>query len=266
MRRLDDARVWIGGGVVAVVLVLVAGWFLLVGPKLAQAADVRAQTAEARMANGALRTKVAGLRAQNARIPTLVGQLRTSIAQLPVTPEFAALTSQLGSKAAAAKVTLSSISISAPSTAAAAAPGASAAGSGDGEAASGATTPAPAAGSGTAGAETAGAGTSAASGIAGKLFQVPLTVTTSGTLAAQRAFLTAIQQLGSRAALVGATTVNAGAAEGGSAGPASGTGKTGASSIDGGSTMTTNLTVFVAPQTATTAAELTKLLASRPVR
>jgi hypothetical protein len=84
---------------------------------------------------------------------------------------------------------------------------------------------------------------------AGSIYTVPVSIVSAGTLAAQRQFLDLVQNSGPRTVLVGATKILPNADQRGS-------------SIVGGASMTTDFTVFVAPQSPAVAAQLAKQLAA----
>ena len=257
MSRLQDARVWIGGGVVAAVLILVAGWFLLLGPQLAHAADLRDQASQAQADNAALQGKVGELRRQNAQLPSLVADLRQARSQLPAASDLAGLTTEIGGHAAAAHVAVTSLTV-APATAAASTAAPAASGAASDEGGSGAAGGGGAAGAAASPAPSAPAAGATAPGATGKLYEVPVTVVTTGSLAQQRIFLTRLSTLGPRAVLVGSTQLGAGGS--------GGSGGTDSASLDTASTMTTNLTFFVAPLSAAADAQLAKLLRPEPAR
>ncbi len=250
MKRTDDARLWLGGGALVAVLILVLGWLLLVEPQLERTSTVRAETADAEVSNASLSTRVATLRKQNAQTPALVAELRKVRGQLPIASALAAFTDQVGQQAAQARVTVTSVAVAEPVATA------------DTTASAGT---APTAGDATDADTTSGDTTSApvtAAGPAGKVFAVPVTITTTGSLVQQRAFLGRLQT-GPRAVLVSSSRL----------GPAESTGaaRTGAAatataSIEKASDMTTLLTVFVAPQTPAATAELTRQLNAKTVR
>lgn len=98
---------------------------------------------------------------------------------------------------------------------------------------------------------TSGSGTPAPAkgkpSVAGQLFTIPVTLVTTGALDKQRALLSQLENDGPRRALVASTLFA----------PASGAVT---ASIDAATTMTTQLQVFVAPQTPAAQAELQKQL------
>lgn len=261
MKRTDDARLWLAGGVVAAVLAVAFGWLVLIGPQISQAASLRSQAADQQASNTLLQARVGALRTLSAQLPALVTALGSARAQVPITSALSTFTDQLGRQATQSKVTVTSVAV-APAVAAAdptPAAGAASAGTASGGTASGA------------GSSPGAAGGATAGGPAGKLFAIPVTVITTGSLAQQRAFLTAVRA-GPRASVVTATRLGPGstaagaAGAGGAGGAAAGASAGSAGSIERTSEMTTQLTVFVAPQTPAATAELTRQLTAKPIR
>jgi|BarGraIncu00222A_1022003.scaffolds.fasta_scaffold00264_20 Tfp pilus assembly protein PilO len=96
---MTRTRKWVTGTAVLVLIVLAAGWFLLVSPKKSDAATLQ-QTALAQAAtNDGLRVKVAALKAANAQIPQQEAKLATFHQQVPETPAEPALVRQLSALA-----------------------------------------------------------------------------------------------------------------------------------------------------------------------
>lgn len=264
MKRTDDARLWLAGGVVAAVLAVAFGWLVLIGPQISQAASLRSQAADQQASNTLLQARVGALRTLSAQLPALVTALGSARAQVPITSALSTFTDQLGRQATQSKVTVTSVAVAPAVAAADPTPAASAAGAASAGTASG--TGANAGGS--AGSSPGVAGGATAGGPAGKLFAIPVTVITTGSLAQQRAFLTAVRA-GPRASVVTATRLGPGstaAGAGGAGGAAAGASAGSAGSIERTSEMTTQLTVFVAPQTPAATAELTRQLTAKPIR
>jgi len=265
VKRTDDARLWLAGGVVAAVLGVAFGWLVLIGPQISQAAALRSQAADQQASNTLLQARVGALRTLSAQLPALVTALGSARAQVPITSALSTFTDQLGRQATQSKVTVTSVAVAPavaaadPTPAAGAASAGTASGTGAGAGAN--------AGAG-AGSSPGAAGGATAGGPAGKLFAIPVTVITTGSLAQQRAFLTAVRA-GPRASVVTATRLGPGSTAAGAAGAggaAAGAGAGSAGSIERTSEMTTQLTVFVAPQTPAATAELTRQLTAKPIR
>jgi hypothetical protein len=100
---------WTAGaaGVCAVLLALT--WFALVGPKRAEAADLREQAASARQANDAMQVRTAQLKAQFATLPQRQAELATLVEQMPPTSEVPRFVRSLDALAATADVRLDGV-------------------------------------------------------------------------------------------------------------------------------------------------------------
>lgn len=116
----------------AAVVLLAAGWFLLVSPQRAKAADYQAQAASVRSATSSLQTQLAMLRAQAKTLPAQRAKLQAIATKIPNNPAEPALVRALTKAADDAGVDLVSIApslpalVSAPPTTAAPAAGAGA--------------------------------------------------------------------------------------------------------------------------------------------
>ncbi len=280
MKRTDDARLWLAGGVVAAVLAVAFGWLVLIGPQISQAAALRSQAADQQASNTLLQARVGALRTLSAQLPALVTALGSARAQVPITSALSTFTDQLGRQATQSKVTVTSVAVAPAVAAADPTPAAGAASAAGAAGAAGAASAGTASGTGAGAGANAGAGAGSspgaaggatAGGPAGKLFAIPVTVITTGSLAQQRAFLTAVRA-GPRASVVTATRLGPGSTAAGAAGAAgaggaaAGASAGSAGSIERTSEMTTQLTVFVAPQTPAATAELTRQLTAKPIR
>lgn len=173
--RSQLERLWLAGGVLVVVLTAVLAWFMVVNPKLSEASDADARTADAQTANLALNARVQKLRAQTDALSTIQGALRTVREALPTSADIDVFTRQVSADATRAGVTVTSIV---------------------------AATPVPVSGTGKA---VSGNGV-AAQNVAGQLFSIHVSVVTDGPAAAQQTFLRAMQD-GARVALVTAVSV-----------------------------------------------------------
>src|SRR5512144_1283491 len=80
MTRMQQWSVVTG---LAVVVILLAGWFLLVAPKRGEAADLREQTTAQEQRHQQVRTQLAMLRAQDAKLPAQRARLAQIAAKLP---------------------------------------------------------------------------------------------------------------------------------------------------------------------------------------
>lgn len=232
MKALDNKRFWILGGLVAALLIAAAGWFLLISPELDGASGDRATAQSVRDQNVSLESKVVDLKKQNEELPTYVASLKDALEALPADSGMPAFTRQITAQAAQAHVSVSDITVGGitpytPPIAPDAAPAAD--GSSDDTSASTSTT-------------TAAPTATASTGI----FEIQVSVMTSGPLHAQETFLNSVQTAGPRRALItGTQLIPAGS---------------NTSSIDTDSTATIQMTLFSAPQTPQQEALLQKLL------
>ena len=80
--RLQDKRLWLGGGTAVAVMIVLIGWFLVIDPELSAAATTRAETEAAQAQNVVMGAKNDTLKAQNDN----VAALRTSLSEEGVEP------------------------------------------------------------------------------------------------------------------------------------------------------------------------------------
>jgi len=138
---MTKTRQWMIAAVVAIVVIMAAGWFLLVSPQRAKTADLRGQTAKEQSSSAALRTDLDVLTAQSKQLPAKQAALAKFARQIPSDPALPAMIRALQQAANTAGVALVSIAPAPPGPFTA---GASATRPGPAVAAPGAT-PAPAA-------------------------------------------------------------------------------------------------------------------------
>lgn len=112
-------RKWTILGAVGVVLVLVAGWFLLVSPKKSEAAELRDRATAQESQNDQLRLDIVRLRKQAAGVPEQKALLASIKKAIPDNPALPSLVRDLTSIAAGSNVKLVSL---APATAQAVTP------------------------------------------------------------------------------------------------------------------------------------------------
>jgi hypothetical protein len=242
MSSIQDRRVWIGGGSVAALLIAAIGWFFFVSPELSSASDQHNQAASVRQENAALQVKLKVLQDKSARVGEYTAALRRALEALPSDSGLPQFTRQLTAQAKANGVTLSSVvvgGISSVTTATAPATAATAPATATTPDTSTTSAPVPDPAVATAPATAAGG-----------LYSVQVTIQSTGTLAHEVAFLHVVQVAGPRRALITSTQLAPGA---------------GAKvrSIDAATTVTTQLTVFSAPQSPDQVAQLNKLLSGK---
>lgn len=217
-------RIWLGGGLVLALVIVLGGWFVFIDPERTDTASTRSDIASVQVQNTVLAAKNARLKAQNDDAAALRAGLAAALAELPSDGGLPAFTRQLSAQAAAHEVLLSGVIVGAASAVAAPAVAAPAA-----------TDP------------TATDAAPAATGAASTLMQTIVTVTATGLGRDLTAFLSDIQVAGPRRALVTATQLSP-ADDANGAGP------------DAAASMSLTLSVFSAPLTADDRAALDKLL------
>lgn len=292
----DNKRAWLGGGAVVAVLIVLAGWFLVIDPELSAASANRDQTASSNQQNQALQIRNNVLQEKNNDQGALQAGLAAALAQLPSDGALPAFTRQLSAQANAAGVVLTGVIIGA-ATPVVATGGQTAAAAGLGSTAATTSAAAPA--------TTAAAAPPATS--AG-LVQMTITLNATGLGRDDLAFLRAIQWNGPRRALVTAVQLVPTAPTGATssspttsspttarpttstAKPTTGSKKAGSATagskatsspttsspttvstvvdpamagIDGPCTLTVSLTIFSAPLSPSAQADLDKLLSGK---
>lgn len=121
---MDKIKQWVALTVVGCLGIMAAGWFLLISPKKAEAADVREQAAAQDATNQGLRTKLEVLKAQAKDLPKKQADLARVAAKIPGDPGLPALIRALTAASTSAGVELVSVTPSAPAPVTAAAAGA----------------------------------------------------------------------------------------------------------------------------------------------
>ena len=164
---MDKLKQWVALAVVACLGILAAGWFLLVSPKKAEAADLQAQTASQDAANAQLRTQLEVLKAQAKDLPKKQADLARVAAKIPGDPALPSLIRALTAAGTSAGVQLVSVT---PGTPAAFAAPAAVAGA----------VPPPADPAAPADAAAPATAAVPAAGPAGTLAQIPLTLNVVG--------------------------------------------------------------------------------------
>jgi Tfp pilus assembly protein PilO len=155
-------RRWGIGAAIAALVILAAGWFLLVKPQKSKASDLRTQTATQEQANQLLTTKIEALQAQQKQLPQQQQILEKFATKIPESASQPSLIRALTTTAKASGVDLASIT-----------PGAS--------------TQLDAAAGGTA---TPGAAAAAAA-----LYSMPITLSVNGSYANLESFFSGLEQL-----------------------------------------------------------------------
>jgi type IV pilus assembly protein PilO len=118
---MDKLKMYVGLTALGCVLVMVAGWFLLVSPKRAQVADLNGQAATAMASNAQLQTQLTVLKAKAKDLPKQQARLAAVAAKIPDNPALPALIRALTTAGNAAGVELITVTPGAPSAVTAAA-------------------------------------------------------------------------------------------------------------------------------------------------
>ncbi|UER54171.1 hypothetical protein HJG43_06040 [Kineosporiaceae bacterium SCSIO 59966] len=220
-------RVWVTGTVLLAVLISVAGWFLLISPKRAEAAELEQQTEATELSNQQLEARIAQLKEQFAELPQYQAELAAIQQAMPQDPALPTLVRTLDDMADRHEVTLMSLAPGQPATVQQPTPTAPAAPAEDGaaEGAEGEAGDADAAGDPAAedpaadpAAPADPAATATPVGAGMVLVSVPVTLTTVGDFFASEMFLKDLQAEMTRAFLVqnlSITTEPGGEASGG---------------------------------------------------
>jgi hypothetical protein len=228
---LQDQRVWLGGGALAAVVIAAASWFLLIHPELSAANDLHNQADGQRTQNQQLANKVESLKHKSEHLSRYTTALGRALDALPFDSGLPALTRQLSSEAAANGVEVSSISVGSIKATTSQTPVST---SSDENSSTDATS-------------TTGPSVPTSGIVVGNTYAIPVSLISVAPLRQQEAFLEAIRADGPRHALVTNVQLAPGA---------------GAriDSIDSSSAMTTQFTVYAAPQTPDELGQLRKLL------
>jgi len=184
---------WTALTVLTSLLLVVAFWFLLIGPRRAEAAEVAEQTTAIRDRNQALELQIAQLKSQFATLPQKKQELAAIQAQMPAELAMPTLIKSLDTLAGASSVTLAKVTPGEPQALGAAA-GAAATGTGTAGAASG-------------GASATGATPAAA---ASPVTAIPLAVSVEGGYFQTVSFLKRLQTEAPRLFLINDLTVTQG--------------------------------------------------------
>lgn len=182
--RLDSTMKWYGGAALAAVLVLLAGFFLLVSPARSNADEIQAQAAAQDDANGMLQSKIDTLKAQYKDLPTYQKDLAALQTHLPTTPQMPALLRSLSQAAARSGVTLVSVTPSNPTVLAS-------------------------------GNQASGPITAATASAPGQVSDYPLAISVQGNFANVKLFMAQLEALPRSVLVTGLNVTRAGEAQGG---------------------------------------------------
>ena len=116
---MDKLKQYVTLTVLAAVVILAAGWFLLVSPKKGEAAELQAQAAQQTTANSVLETELQVLRIQAKELPKKQAELARVAAKIPDNPSLPALIRALTAASTSAGVEFVSVTPSPPAALAA---------------------------------------------------------------------------------------------------------------------------------------------------
>lgn len=111
---MSKRNLWVAGGAVASLLVLVAGWFLAVSPVRHKTSDTKAATATLNAQNDVLQTQLNQLIAQDKGVTAKQAQLANIGSEIPSDPHLPQLIRTLSSAASKSAVDMVSLTPSAP--------------------------------------------------------------------------------------------------------------------------------------------------------
>lgn len=117
---MDKLKQWVTFTVLGAVVLLAAGWLLLISPKNSEATDLGSQVDTQVSANGVLQTQLQVLRTQAKELPKKQAELARVAAKIPDNPALPALIRALTAASTSAGVEFVSITPGAPVPAAAA--------------------------------------------------------------------------------------------------------------------------------------------------
>ncbi len=116
---MTRTRKWSLLSALLAVVVLLAGWFLLVSPKRATAADLRTQATAQESANDTLKAKIAQLQAQQKELPQQKAIIADIQQRIPQNPDLPALIRSLSTMATQTGVDLHTVTPVSPTASAA---------------------------------------------------------------------------------------------------------------------------------------------------
>ncbi len=111
-RRSD--RLWLAGGLVAIVALIAASWFLVISPKFVEGDEVQAEAESTRRQLIKLNKDVAKLAEQAKQKATFQAKLKTSEAALPTSYNIPAFLRQLQDSGSAVNVQVSGFAVTPP--------------------------------------------------------------------------------------------------------------------------------------------------------
>jgi Tfp pilus assembly protein PilO len=111
---MTDMRKWSAGAAVLVLAILAAGWFLLVAPKHQATADLKTKATSQEQANAQLQQQIQVLQAQQQDLPQQQAKLATLSTQIPSNPALPSLIRDLTAAANKVGLTIDSMAPAPP--------------------------------------------------------------------------------------------------------------------------------------------------------
>jgi Tfp pilus assembly protein PilO len=111
---MTDMRKWSAGAAVLVLAILAAGWFLLVAPKHQATADLKTKSTSQEQANAQLQQQIQVLQAQQQDLPQQQAKLATLSTQIPGNPALPSLIRDLTAAADKVGLTIDSMAPAPP--------------------------------------------------------------------------------------------------------------------------------------------------------
>jgi type IV pilus assembly protein PilO len=111
---MTETRKWTLGAVLVAVLILVAGWFLLISPKRADVAELQTQTDAQLDQNSSLQTEIAVLKQQNKDLPEKQAELAALQTKIPQAPDLAGYVREMQDLGRKSGVAFTSLTPAAP--------------------------------------------------------------------------------------------------------------------------------------------------------
>jgi Tfp pilus assembly protein PilO len=200
MARTQREKLWLTGGVLVAVLMVLVGYFGFISSQKSQTSAVQEQINVAKLRNGELRARLANLSEQNrnlAKYQTDIQQAKLALPDTSGLPDFLRTLQAIG---AASQTNVASLSVGTPSDLTAAALPQT----GTHGATTGAATPS----------KTTSSSSGSASGAGKKVYGLSISAVVSGSTAQLNEFLNQLQTVQPRAVLITAVTEAAGTASG----------------------------------------------------
>lgn len=198
---MNTNRIWMIGTGIAIVAVVIVGWFLGISPVVQQSHNARSEQASLALSNGTSEARVAALKKKFANISELEASLDSLTESVPIEANIPVFLREVNDLTASSGVTLGTVSIG---DAQSYVPPVTANATSRTDTATASPSPSPSASASASSGETAVV-TPVVTGAAARLVQVPVTVSVSGDYSKVMTFLGGVQN-GSRLYFV--NTVN----------------------------------------------------------